>query len=155
KIYRAAYAGIKAGNPRSLVGVGETSARGRDKAINVPGLSETESPGRFAQLLATARPKIRFDAWSLHPYPTELTQKPTAVVRWPNVTLSQLPRFEESIDQWFGKKNIPIWITEYGYQTKPQQPKGVTYAQQLAYAKAALVVARNDPRVQMFIWFIF
>ena len=155
KIYRAAYAGIKAGNPRALIGIGETSARGRDKALRRAGVSETESPGRFAQLLSTVRPKLKFDAWSQHPYPTELTQKPLAAVRWPNVTLSQLPRFETSIDQWFGRKKIPIWITEYGYQTKPQQPKGVTYAQQAAYVKSALTYARNDPRVQMFIWFIF
>jgi len=91
----------------------------------------------------------------MHPYPTELTQKPIANVRWPNVTLKQLPMLETSIDKWFGRKNIPIWITEYGYQTKPQQPKGVSYAQQSAYMKTALTVARNDPRVQMFIWFIF
>jgi hypothetical protein len=31
----------------------------------------------------------------------------------------------------------------------------VTYAQQSAYLRTALTVARNDPRVQMFIWFIF
>jgi hypothetical protein len=155
KLYRAAYAGIKAGNPRALVGIGETSARGRDTVTNVAGLSQTESPGKFAQLLSTVRPKLKFDAWSLHPYPTELTQKPIANVRWPNVTLKQLPMFETSIDTWFGRKNIPIWITEYGYQTKPQQPKGVSYAQQSAYMKTALTVARNDPRVQMFIWFIF
>jgi hypothetical protein len=155
KLYRAAYAGIKAGNPRALVGIGETSARGRDKALHAQGLSETESPGRFAQLLATVRPKLKFDAWSQHPYPTTLTQKPTANVRWPNVTLAQLPRFETSIDKWFGRKNIPIWITEYGYQTKPQQPGGVTYAQQSAYLRTALTAVRNDPRVQMFIWFIF
>jgi hypothetical protein len=153
-LYRAAYAGIKSGNPRALVGIGETSARGRDKYLGSPGVSETESPGKFAQLLSTARPKLKFDAWSTHPYPTELTQKPIANVRWPNVTLAQLPQFETSIDQWFGRKNIPIWITEYGYQTKPQQPKGVTYSQQASYAKTALTFARNDPRVQMFIWFI-
>jgi len=98
---------------------------------------------------------LPFDAWSQHPYPTELTQKPLARVRWPNVTLSQLPRFETSLDKWFGRRNIPIWITEYGYQTRPQQPKGVTYAQQSAYMRTALNYARNDPRVQMFIWFIF
>jgi hypothetical protein len=155
KLYRAAYAGIKAGNPRALIGIGETSARGRDKPLRRAGVSETESPGRFAQLLSTVRPKLEFDAWSQHPYPTELTQKPLATVRWPNVTLTQLPRLETSLDKWFGRKNIPIWITEYGYQTKPQQPNGVTYAQQASYLKTALTYARNDPRVQMFIWFIF
>jgi hypothetical protein len=155
RLYRAAYAGIKAGNPRAKIGIGETSARGRDKPLRRRGVSETESPGRFAQLLSTVRPRLRFDAWSQHPYPTELRQRPTAIVRWPNVTLSQLARFGTSLDQWFGRKNIPIWITEYGYQTQPQQPRGVTYSQQAAYARTALNVARNDPRVQMFIWFIF
>ena len=32
KLAAAAYAGLKAGNPRALVSIGETSARGRDKA---------------------------------------------------------------------------------------------------------------------------
>ncbi len=155
KIYRAAYAGIKAGNPKALVGMGETSARGRDKLSPSPGtLQDTESPGRFAELLSEQRPKLKFDAWSQHPYPTSLTQKPNAIVRWPNVTLSQLPRFETSLNQWFGRTSTPIWITEYAYQTKPPEPGGVTYAQQAAYAKQALQIAEAAPYVQMFIWFI-
>jgi len=155
KLYRAAYTGIKLSNPTALVGIGETSARGRDVFLHAQGVQETESPGKFAQLLSTVRPRLKFDAWSQHPYPTDLTQRPLAAVRWPNVTLAQLPRFEQSLDRWWGRKNIPIWITEYGYQTKPGQPKGVTPAQQALYAKQALTAARNDPRVQMFIWFIF
>ena len=48
KIYRAAYAGIKLGNFRALVGIGETSARGRDRYLGRAGTQETESPGKFA-----------------------------------------------------------------------------------------------------------
>jgi hypothetical protein len=70
------------------------------------------------------------------------------------VTLSQMPRFEKSLADWFHKKDLPIWITEYAHQTKPPQPRGVTYAQQAAYAAQALNYAAKDPRVQMFIWFI-
>ncbi len=154
KIYRAAYAGIKAGSPRALVGIGETSARGRDRYLGRPGLQETESPGRFAQLLSTVRPRLRFDAWSQHPYPTSLQQPPLANVRWPNVTLAQLPRFERSLDQWFGRTSTPIWVTEYGYETRPQEPKGVTYAQQAAYMRQAMTYLQRDPRVTVLIWFI-
>ena len=50
---------------------------------------------------------------------------------------------------------MPVWITEYGHETKPGEPKGVTLAQQAAYAKQALTFAKNDPNVQMFIWFTF
>ncbi len=50
---------------------------------------------------------------------------------------------------------MPIWITEYGHETKPGEPHGVSTATQAAYAKQALTIAKNDPNVQMFIWFVF
>jgi hypothetical protein len=152
-IYRAAYAGIKSGNARALVGIGETSARGRDRVLGRAGTQETESPGRFAQLLSLERPAVRFDAWSLHPYSTTRSSPPTQRVRWPNVNLSQLPRFEESLQRWYHRV-VPIWVTEYGYETKPGEPKGVTPARQAAYLRQAMNICANDPRVSMFIWFI-
>jgi hypothetical protein len=153
-IYRAAYAGIKAGNPRALVGIGETSARGRDRFLGAQGVQETESPGRFAKRLAGQRPRLKFDAWSHHPYPTNLRQRPTQRVRWPNVTLTQVPRFADRLGQWFHRKSVPIWITEYGYQTRPAEPGGVTTGQQAAYLTQAMRFAAGDPNVEMFIWFI-
>jgi Glycosyl hydrolases family 39 len=154
KLFRAAYAGIKAGNSRSLVGVGETSARGRDRFLGRHGTQETESPGRFAQLLSQQKPLLKFDAWSHHPYPTSINGKPLSNVRWPNVTLAQMPRFEKSVAEWFKKKNLTFWITEYGHETKPEEPKGVTYAQQAAYLRQAITYAARDPNVSVFIWFI-
>jgi hypothetical protein len=154
KLYRAAYTGLKRGNANALVAIGETSARGRDRIA--PGRSQdTHSPGRFAELVAQAKPALRFDAWSHHPYPTAPNLPPTQRVRWPNVTLSQLAQFEQSLDRWFKRRNIPIWITEYGHETRPEERLGVTKAQQAAYAQQALSMVENDPRVQMFIWFVF
>jgi Glycosyl hydrolase catalytic core len=77
-------------------------------------------------------------------------------VKWPNVTLSSLARFETSLDKWFKRKGVRIWITEYGHETKPDgEPKGVSRAQQAAYAAQAMALAKKDARVDMFIWFIF
>ena len=154
KLFRAAYSGIKLGNKNALVGVGETSARGRDHFLGKKGTQETESPGKFAELLSQQKPLLKFDAWSHHPYPVSIAGKPLAQVRWPNVTLAQLPRFEKSLSQWFHRKDLPIWITEYAHQTSPEVPKGVSYAQQAAYLKQAINYAAKDPRVEMFIWFI-
>jgi hypothetical protein len=153
KLYRSAYAGIKAGNSRAVVGIGETSARGRDRFLGKQGTQESESPGKFAELLSQQRPALRFDAWSHHPYPTSISGKPLANTRWPNVTLSNLPRFESSLRKWFGRA-VPIWVTEYGHETKPEEPKGVTYAQQSTYVRQALNYVAGDPNVTMFIWFI-
>jgi hypothetical protein len=154
KLYQAAYSGFKAGNSKVLVGIGETSPRGRDKPS--PGAAQdSHSPGKFAELVAKANKKLKFDAWSMHPYSTELKAKVTQKVKWPNVTLGNLKQLETSLDTWFGRKNIPIWITEYGYQTQPPRPGGVSYSTQKANAKQAFQIAQKDPRVAMFIWFIF
>lgn len=152
KLAAAGYAGIKAGNAKALVAIGETSSNGRDK--KKPGVSDAVSPGKFAELVAKANKKLKFDAWAQHPYPVPVNQKPTQKVRWPNVALTSFPQFETSLDKWFGRKNIPIWITEYGNETKPGEPKGVTDAQQAAYLPQAIAIAKKDKRVPMFIWFV-
>ena len=155
KLVRAAYGPIKAANPLAQVAIGETSARGRDHVVKKGGTSQaTHSPGRFAELVSKLRPRVPFDAWAHHPYPTTPSQAPTQVVKWPNVTLLMLPRFESSLDRWFARKNIPVWITEYGHETKPEEKKGVSYALQAVYAKQALERVKADPHVPIFIWFV-
>jgi hypothetical protein len=154
KLAAASYAGIKAGNASAKIAIGSTSSAGRDKPL--AGKSATHSPGRFAQLVAAANPRLKFDAWAQHPYPVPARMKPLQKVKWPNVTLSAFPRFERSLDTWFKRKGVRIWITEYGHEVKQDgEPNGITRAQQAAYAAQALAVAKNDPRTDMFIWFVF
>ncbi|MCW2963273.1 MAG: hypothetical protein JWO17_525, partial [Actinomycetia bacterium] len=151
KLFKAAYAGIKAGNSLSKVAIGETSARGRDKPL--AGVSGSVAPGTFAKYLAKV-PGLKFDAWAHHPYPTSPNLPPTQKVRYPNVTLSTLPTFEKDLKTFF-HRSVPVWVTEYGHETKPPDPHGVSYATQAKYAAQALNMAKNDPNVQMFIWFVF
>jgi hypothetical protein len=151
KLFKAAYAGIKAGNRLSKVAIGETSARGRDKPL--AGVSASVAPGTFAKYLAKV-PGLKFDAWAHHPYPTSPNLPPTQKVRYPNVTLSTLPTFEKNLKAYF-HRSVPVWITEYGHETKPPDPHGVSYATQAKYAVQALNIAKKDPNVQMFIWFVF
>ena len=154
RLAAAAYSGIKAGNSRAQVAVGETSSHGRDKPL--AGNSATHSPGKFAQLVAAANQRLKFDAWAQHPYPFPVSQKPTQLVRYPNVTLKSYPRFEKDLDKWFKRKNVQIWITEYGHEVKQDgEPQGVSRAAQAAYLGQALSMARADARVNMFIWFVF
>jgi hypothetical protein len=154
RMAKAMIAGVKAGNPKAHVGIGETSPRGRQRPIGSSTSQETIAPGLFAQLVAKAQPNLKFDAWAHHPY-SGLGQGPTAKVAFPNVNLGQLPTFEKKLKQWFHRKSIAIWITEYGFETKPGEPRGVTAAKQAAYAKQTFATVRDDPNIQMFIWFIF
>jgi len=152
KLAAAGYAGIKAGSPKALVAIGETSSNGRN--VRKVGASDSVRPGTFAAGVAKANKKLKFDAWAHHPYPVPVNGKPTQKVLWPNVALTSLPQFETSIDKWFGRKNIPVWITEYGNETKPGEPTGVTEAQQASYVTQAIDIAKKDKRVPIFIWFV-
>jgi hypothetical protein len=151
KLYAAGYAGIKAGNPLAKIAIGETSARGHDKP---GGPVISHSPGKFAQLVAKANPRLKFDAWAHHPYPSNPNLKPTQLVKWPNVSLRSLPRFEQSLNTWFHRKSTPIWVTEYGHQTRPPEALGIPWSTQSKYISQAIAIARGYPFVQMFIWFV-
>jgi hypothetical protein len=153
RMYRAAYTGIKAGNPKALVGIGETSARGHDRPTRGT-VQDSHSPGKFAQLVAKADPGLRFDAWAEHPYPFTPSQPPTARVRLPNVSLGQISDFQKLIDKAFNRHGTPIWITEYSHETKPEDPRGVSYTTQAEYARKALDLAKANPSIDMFIWFV-
>ena len=144
---------IKAGNPAAQVAIGETSARGRDKPL-ADGVSASRRARRPSRGCSRRSRGCRFDAWAHHPYPTSPNLPPMQKVRYPNVTLSTLPQFEKDLKKWF-HRTVPIWITEYGHETKPGEPHGVSTATQAAYAKQALTIAKADPNVQMFIWFTF
>jgi hypothetical protein len=153
KLAAAGYAGLKAGNAAAQVAIGETSSNGRDKIV--PGQTDTVKPGTFMKLVAKANPRLKFDAWAQHPYPFPVAQAPTQKAKYPNVTFSTMKQFEKDLDLSFRRKNIPIWITEYGNETKPGEPKGVTESQQASYLTQAIGLAKKDPRIQMFIWFVF
>ena len=152
KLYASGYQGIKAGNPRALVAMGETSARGTD---NPEGARPVHSPGRFLEALARANPRLRFDAYSHHPYPFTPNLRPSQKVRWPNVTLGSLPTLQAKLKQLFNRTSVPIWITEYGHETKPQDAFGISYARQAAYVRQSIAIARSYPFVTMFVWFVY
>ena len=101
-----------------------------------------------------------FDAYAHHPYygspdrdaddeaaPGTRGQDPTAV------TLANLDVLTKTLTQLYG--NVRIWITEYGYQTNPPDAFfGVGYAKQAAYLTQAVAIARKNPRIDMFLWFL-
>jgi hypothetical protein len=155
KLYMAGYKGIKAGDKKALVAAGETSNQGRTVPLAGSQSVQTVAPATFAHMVSQIAPKLPFDAWATHPYPTRPSLPPTQKVSYPNVTLTTIDKFGASLQQWFHRR-VPIWITEYAEQTLPQSTTGgVPYAQQAADAKLAMKMAAASPYVEMFIWFTF
>jgi hypothetical protein len=101
-----------------------------------------------------------FHAYAHHPYygkPSETpsTPPPQGSRGQPGtaVTLGNINVLIAEVTRLWGRKRI--WITEYGYQTKPPDPIfGVSLANQAKYLTQAYGIARRHPRIDMFLWFL-
>jgi len=96
----------------------------------------------------------RFDAWAHHPYASRPTESPTSKPKGKNtVILGNLGDLTKELTRLYGNKRI--WITEYGYQTRPPDKTfGVAWNTQAKYLAQAYSIARKNPRVDMMIWFL-
>ena len=152
KLAAAGYAGLKAGNPQAQIAIGETSARGSDKAN---GLRPTHSPGKFAELVAKANPQA--EVRRVVAPPVSVRPEPPAVAG--GEVAERLARVASEVrrepEDLFKRKSVPIWITEYGHQTRPEDSLGIPYSQQAAYIQQSISIAAGFPFVNMFIWFVY
>jgi hypothetical protein len=151
KICAAVYVGVKSTRiPGERVACGATGPRGND----APRSSRpSTSPLVFMTWLRRAGLK-RFDAWAHHPYYGSRTEAPNTPPRSKKgVTLANIGVMIKHLNRLFGRKRI--WVTEYGYQTRPPDRLfGVSYRAQAKYVHQALALARKTRRIDMFVWFL-
>jgi hypothetical protein len=151
KICSAIWAGVHStGLANEKVGCGVTGPRGND----APASSRAStSPLVFLTWLRRAGLK-RFDAYAHHPYYTSRLEKPTTVPKSKKaVTLGNIGVLNRQLKRLYGNKRL--WITEYGYQTRPPDRFfGVSYSAQAKYVHQAYALARKVRNVDMFVWFL-
>jgi hypothetical protein len=152
-VYNGVHATMYAGEQ---VACGVTGPRGNNNPTSV-----RPSVSPIAFLNAAKRAGMRtFDAYAHNPYygvPTETpTTKPPSTQGGgapTAVTLANIDTLLAAISHLYGPKKL--WITEYGYQTKPPDFQfGVTWAQQARYLTQAFGIARRNPRITMMLWFL-
>jgi hypothetical protein len=70
------------------------------------------------------------------------------------IQLGNIGLLLSAISRMYGPKHL--WITEYGYQTRPPDPTilSVSWAKQAAYLRQAYAIARANPRIDMLLWFL-
>jgi hypothetical protein len=159
RICNAVYTGVKATLIRSQrVACGVTAPRGN----NNPRASRP-SMGPIPFLKALKRAKLRrFDAYAHHPYYSSPSEKPSTKPDTnrgkrgriaPPVILGNIDDLVKEVTKLYGRKRI--WITEYGYQTRPPDRRfGVTLKAQARYLSQAYGIARKHPRIDMMLWFL-
>jgi hypothetical protein len=150
RICNAIYSGIHATGGPEQVACGATAPRGGNNPS-----SSRPSISPLAFIRATKRFGLRtFDAWAHHPYYGSPGESPASKPRGGGaVELGNIDTLIRTESRLYGRK--PIWITEYGYQTRPPDSFfGVSWTKQAEYLRSAYEIARANPRIDLFTWFL-
>jgi hypothetical protein len=143
RLLNPAYTAIKQARRSARVAGGVTAPRGSTGGV---------SPVRWIRGMDAAR--ARLDAYAHHPYPLKpWVETPTSggCSHCETITMATLERLISEVRRAFGAKRI--WLTEYGYQTKPHDRTilGVSQAKQSQYHAEASLRAYRAPYVDMLI----
>ena len=100
-----------------------------------------------------------FEATAFAHHPYQLLQRPDQRSRNRDfVTIAELPRLERLLDRLerhYGvRRRMGLWLTEFGYQTRPPDPLGVSLREQAAYLNQAEYIAYRDRRVRALAQFL-
>lgn len=151
KICNAVVTGIRLSLTRNnKTACGVTAPRGNN---NPRELRASVSPIPFLRALKKAGAR-GFDAYAHHPYYGRRTETPSTRPSTKNaVTLGNIGTLTKELTRLYGR-GMRLWITEYGYQTKPERLYAVTLAQQARYLSQAYAIARKNTRIDMMVWFM-
>jgi hypothetical protein len=155
RLYQVGVRGLKktAANRGDTFLLGETSPRGNSKVVypldffrRMLCLNASYKKTKKCGALDT-------DGYAHHAYTTSVG--PRFVPRDKrDVTLGVLSRLERALDR-AGKaralpRGLPVYLTEFGIQSRPDRIQGVTFAKQAAYLSIAEHMAYVNPRVRSF-----
>jgi hypothetical protein len=168
RLHERAYAAIKAADPSNQVLIGALAAEGKDGRGTRNGMA----PLHFLRELACVDRRgrhlgrrecrdfkpLRADGFSQHPY--SLYSAPDARSRERDfVRMGDLDRLSTVLTSLHRLGRIasplPIYVTEYGYETNPPDVvRGVSLQSQARYHGQATFVAWRQPGVAMFAQFL-
>lgn len=153
KICNAVYTGIHSvGVSGEKVACGVTAPKGND----APATSRASVDPLSFLIAAKKAGMKRFDVYAHHPYYAAPSESPSYVPTGKTARRIQMGNINlllAEISKLYGPKHL--WITEYGYQTNPPDSSfGVSWAKQAAYLTQVYAMARANPRIDMFLWFL-
>ena len=139
------YEAIHAVLPHARVGGGVTGPRGAAGGV---------APTTWIRGMARAHAKL--DAYAHHPYPASPSETPSSggCKNCPWITMATIRKLLILVKRSWGLK--PVWLTEYGYQTRPPDMfLGVPLKRQATMLSLAAMRAWRLPRVTMLIQYLY
>jgi hypothetical protein len=173
----AAYAGLVAtGHGKDTIVFGETAPAGSDtsrdikrfmtplrfiRALYCVDQHQRRLKGAAARRLRcpksakdfVVKHPVLFEATGYAHHPYDLLFGPRHQPTNPNyVTIGNLHKLEHVLDviqrRYGSHKRFPLYLTEFGYQTRPPDPQGVNLRKQGEFINLAEYIAARDPRVR-------
>jgi hypothetical protein len=138
---------------------------GLDETVVGGALYRQRSPkgiGPIAFMEVMRQRGARFDVLSIHPY-NGIPRlgihdgEPGRGTVWPNIAIGNFDRFQDEVNRLWRNQRFPIWITEFGWQTKTgvQDQYAVEESQQATFLRQSVrLFQRQYPRVGTLIWFL-
>ncbi len=164
-LYQAAYAGLQAaGLQHPSILFGETAPTGYDRIANVrrEGVLHDVAPLAFMRdalclnahyVKSPSCGPLQMSGYAQHAY----TIASGPFFSWPeadSITIASLGRLSRALDLAARRHaipaHLPIYLTEFGVQSKPNKYEGVSVAQQAEYQAISERIAYANPRVAAF-----
>jgi len=167
RLHNAAYDQVKRASPKNRVLIGGLASfgdRGRGPARGI-------GPLRFTRELACVdsrlrplrRPEcrgfrpLRADGFAMHPYSFGTPPGQVDAIA-DRVQIGELSKLTGLLDGLEGRgrlaRKLPLYLTEYGYQSNPPDPRGVDPAVHARYSGQALELALRSREVRSFPQFL-
>jgi hypothetical protein len=161
KLYLAGHRGLRASGNDDTILIGELMPRGGTDKRKVPPLqflremacldrNYRQYRGRAAKLRGCRRVgRIPTSGFAYHPY--TLAGGPNVNEARDDAAIGQLGRVRATLDKLARRGKLPrrlrIWITEFGYQTKPPDPFGTPIGRTPNLMDLSEWIAFRNPRV--------
>lgn len=164
KLYQAGYAGLKKGNRRAKVLMGETAPYFQKNKAQPP-LDFIRDMfcvnKRFKKVSNKCTGAVKLDGYAHHPYDFQVapTKRPRRPGGRDNVTMANLGDLTKTLDQLRkkgllkGPKAIPVYLTEYGYFARTA--RRISEAKRAKYTVKGYDMAQKNSRVKSQLYYIF
>jgi len=171
RIYQAGYKGVKRGNRRAKVLMGETAPYFRPKLAISPlqFIREMVCVNKRFKRIKGAKRKcpgkaLKLDGYAHHPY--DFTVRPDKRrKRRDDVTMANLGALNKTLNKLRkkrlikpSKKKIPVYLTEHGYYVKrPETPRGrgLSDRKRAKWTVQAFNIAQRNARVKGMLYYVF
>jgi hypothetical protein len=155
RLYQAAYAGLRStpSNAKDKILIGETSPRGNSHIVAPLAFLRGTLCLSSKYVKSKSCKGLQASGYAQHAYTT--SQGPRFVPpSHDDVTIGVLPRLVSALDK-AGKagalpRGLPIYLTEFGIQSSPDDISGVSLSKQAAYLAISEHIAYVNPRVAAF-----